>query len=326
MHVLVTGATGFLGSRLVDQLIERGMRVRALVRATSNTESLQARAVPIATASLHRGEGLADALADIDAVVHCAGGGLAPSTAALYADNVTTTRTLMSAIVRHRPDLKRLVLVSSISAHGPSPNGLPRPVSAPRKPTSEYGRCKARAEEVVLEEADKIPVTILRPPAIYGPGDRRMLPLFRAAKRGWVPLPSASRSTSLIHVDDCARALCGMVHVQHPSGRCYHVEDGTPRPMDEFIKMVGGAVGNTPRILRVPGWVLRIVGTVSGVIARMRSGAIMLTPDKVNDLIQPHWVCDAAELRKDFGWSPHVSLNDGLLETAHWYRQEGWLP
>ena len=325
MHVLVTGATGFLGNRLVDELLAADHQVRALVRATSDTQALQRRDVPCVVGSLLRGDSLAQAVSDVDAVIHCAGGGLSPYRQTLYADNVTTTQVLVSAIRQHRPQLKRLIVVSSVSAHGPSPNGLARPDEAPRSPTSEYGRCKAKAEAVVLDAAEEWPVTIVRPPAIYGPGDRRMLPLFRAAQRGWVPLPSSCKTLSLIHVDDCARALCQVLDNDTQSGRCFSVEDGTPRAMDELVQMIGGALGRSPSIVRIPRWVVRIVGALSGFIARFRKGAIMLTSDKVHDLLQPHWVCDAKGLRDEMHWMPQVVLRDGLLDTAQWYKEQRWI-
>jgi len=325
MLVLVTGATGFLGSRLVDELMADNHQVRALVRETSNIEALNNRDIPCITGSLQRGDGLAEALAGVDAVIHCAGGGLSPNRHTLYADNVTTTQVLVSAIRQHRPQLKRLIVVSSVSAHGPSPNGLARADDAPSRPTSEYGRCKAKAEELVLAAAEEWPVTVIRPPAIYGPGDRRMLPLFRAAQRGWVPLPSTSKTLSLIHVDDCVRALCNILEHDKSTGQCFSVEDGTPRAMDELVQMIGGTLGRTPSILRLPGWLMRIAGIISGFFARFRKGAIMLTSDKVNDLMQPHWVCDAKRLREQMHWAPRVALRDGLLDTARWYKERRWI-
>ena len=326
MRVLVTGAAGFLGVALIDRLKRDGADPIAMVRASSRTSALEQRGVPTRVADLTSGEGVAAAVADVDAVVHAAGGGHVLDVASIHANNTGTTRTLLEAIATSNPNLKRFVLVSSLAAHGPSPDGAPRDPGSPPTPITHYGRAKAAAEAVTLDHKERFPVTIVRPPSVYGPGDWRMLPLYRAAARGWIPLPGPSRSASMIHVRDCVAALSAAATTPHPSGRIYFVEDGTPQATDAMARRIGRAVGrDRVRVVRIPAAVLRIVGALSEGVGRLRRRPVLLHRDKVRDLLQPHWVCDAASLRADLGWRPEVTFEDGVQETAASYRAEGLL-
>ncbi len=325
MRVLVTGATGFLGNVLVDRLIADGLAPVALVRASSRTDRLEGRGVPCRVADLHSGEGVEEALRDVDAVVHAAGGGHVLDVSAIHADTTETTATLLSAVATTNPALKRFVLVSSLAAHGPSPSGRARDASESPRPITHYGRSKAAAEAAVLACADQFPVTIARPSAIYGPGDWRMAPLYRAAERGWVPLPASSRTASMVHVRDCASAISAMVSQDHASGRIYFVDDGAPLETAVMARIIGDAVGRRVRVLRVPGWALRVAGVVSEGVGRLRGRAVLFHRDKVRELLQPHWICDSTPLREELGWRPEVTFEEGALETAADYRTQGLL-
>jgi len=318
VRVLVTGATGFLGTALVDRLAADGCEPVGLVRAASRTDALDRRGVPTRVADLRSGQGLAEALGDVDAVVHAAGGGHALDVAAIHANNTGTTRTLLDAVAAG-PPLKRFVLVSSLAARGPGGASVEGTA-----PITHYGRSKAAAEALTLARKATIPVTIARPPSIYGPEDWRMLPLYRAARRGWIPLPGPSRTASMIHVRDCVSALSAMVRADHPSGRTYFVEDGVPQDTEAMARRIGAAVGRARvRVVRVPSWVLRVAGAVSEGLGRVRGKAVLLHRDKVRELLQPHWVCSAASLRDDLGWAPEVGFDAGVEETAANYLERG---
>lgn len=304
MRVLITGATGFLGTRLVARLLDAGHDVRATVRATSRTETIEGLGAECAVASLHTGEGLAESLQDVDVVVHAAGGGRDRSRATTYADNRDTTLTLLAACA-DRP-LRRFVLVSSLAALGPSRDGA---APAERAPTSHYGRAKAEAEDAVLAQAEAMPVTVLRPCAVYGPGGDAMVPVFRMAARGWLVLPGPNRGTAFVHVADCVSALMAVIEQDHPSGRVYGVTERVVRA-EELPAILGRAVGRVPRVVRIPGPALRAMG---------------LFWDKAADLAQPWWVGESAALRDDFDWSPGIPVEHGFAETMAWYREEGWI-
>jgi len=325
MRVLVTGASGVLGRAVVSRCQAAGLTVRALVRPTSDTRGLDRPDIELATATLCPPHGLADVLRDVDAVVHCAGGGRARTRGDLRVNNLDTTAHLMEAVQQYAPNLTRFVFISSLSAQGPSPTAEPPPVSAVGQPITLYGRCKAEAEALVQAQADQLPVTLIRPPAIYGPGDWRLVPMFRAARRGWVPIPASARTASLIHVDDCAAAVVAALTRDHPSGRIYTIAGGPAVSYETLVGEIGAAVGTTPAILRIPRFILWLAGLLGEVSGPFRARGSLLNLDKVRDLCQPHWVCGQSEIEADLGWKAEVTLASGLEETAIWYRDQGLL-
>jgi nucleoside-diphosphate-sugar epimerase len=327
MKVLLTGATGFLGAHVVEALLAAGHEVRALVRRSSDTTRLQARGVALSVGALDAGEGLDEALAGVEAVAHLAGGGKVRRTRDIYAGNVDTTEHLLAAVARRAPDLARFVHVSSLAAHGPSPDGRPRDPDAPPAPVTHYGRAKAQAEAAVLARRDTFPVTIIRPPAVYGPGDTRMLGLYRVIDRlGVAPLPGRDHTASLIYGPDCAAAIVAALADRRPvSGRAYFVEDGAPRAQAEIGRLIGAALGRSVRLVPVPGVALTLLGALNDGLGRLTGRAVALGRDKVRDLAQPHWICSAAPIRAELGWAPTVAFPEGAQRTARWYRERGWL-
>jgi len=319
VRVLVTGATGFLGSLLIDVLLEAGHETRALVRASSNCDVLEQKGVRVLRASLESGDGLRDALAEVDAVVHCAGGGRAKTRSDFRRNNTRTTGILLAAVLEHAPLVSRFVLVSSLAARGP---GRPGEATAP---VSEYGRSKLAAEELVLAAADKLPVTILRAPALYGPGDQRMLVLFRAVGAGLGLVPRSSKGASLLHGRDCAQALLAIVQGSHDSGRIYTVSDGSDYSAVQLIRAIALARRRRVFVLPLPGWMLRCAAVLAEAWAFVSGREVLLTRDKVADLIQPFWLCDFAAIEEELGWKPSIAPQAGLQETARWYLIQGWI-
>src|ERR1700685_710002 len=188
MRFLVTGSSGLLGGHVVELLSMRGDPVRALVRPTSNRQHLlKFPNVELFEGAIERIEGLAEAMDGIDAIVHCAGIVKARNSDEFFAVNVVGTSNVVQAARALRGKLRRFVHVSSLEAVGPSPDG--RPVSADQEnPVTAYGRSKLAAEKVVLAAKDDLPVTVLRPGAIYGPRDGEILEVFKSIQRGVLPL------------------------------------------------------------------------------------------------------------------------------------------
>ena len=325
MLVLVTGATGFLGNLTTRQLLAAGMDVRALVRATSRTEALEVLGVQIVRGSLHPPERLAEALVDVEAVIHCAGGGMARRVESFYENNRDTTVHLLEEIDRSAPRVERFLLVSSLAAQGPCREPAAPGPEVPPAPISHYGRAKLEAEAAALERRQRMCVTILRPPAIYGPADTRMLSLYRAAKRGFVPIPRPSRGSSMIFGEDCAQAMVAIVGGTPESGRVYGIEDGELLSTVERARLIGQAVGRTPWTPRVPGPVVRAIGWLSEGLARLRGREAILGRERARDLCQPWWVSDSSALREELGWRSTMEFAEGARLAADWYRANGWI-
>lgn len=326
MRVLVTGATGFLGAHLVEALVARGHGVRAVVRPTSKTEHLAAFGAEWVVASLEDGSGLLDALAGVDAVVHCAGGGQAASLEVLDAQNHGSTCQILDAMVASGRPIQRFVLVSSLAASGPSADGAARPLDAAPAPISAYGRSKVLAEAATLAHRAAFPVTILRPPGVYGPGDTRLLGLFRAASRGVLPVVGRGHTVSFVYGTDCAAAIVAILERPHATGAIYTVCDGAAHRTDHLARAVAAALSRRARLVRIPSALLPPAAAISRAVARLRGRPSILGPDKVRELRQRHWVCDHERIERELGWQPKVPLDEGLALTAAWYRQQGWLP
>jgi nucleoside-diphosphate-sugar epimerase len=323
LKVLITGATGMLGGVLVEHLLDQGHQVRALVRASSDTTALQALGVEIVVGSLHPPQGLEAALAGCDHIVHCAGGGRVQSASELIDNNARTTTALITAAEIATPRLRRFVLISSIAAQGPS-STAEGPAQTTTAPLTKYGQAKAMAESAAL--LSELPVTVLRPPVIYGPRDWRMIPLFKLIHRGWAFLPATAQTTAIVHHDDVASAITAVLQEDHPAGQILTVANPTPVTHAELIHAIAEAIGRPVRLHRIPVWVLRLLGWFGGLIGRLRPRGVLLHSDKVRELCQAHWVCGGTSLADISTWRPAISLVDGLAQTAATYRTTGSLP
>ncbi len=325
MKVLVTGATGFVGSHLIDTLLARGHDVTALVRSPARAAPLAARGVRLVTGDLAARDALRDATADQQAVIHAAAVTGAPDEATFLAANRDGTANVVEAAVR-AGSVERLVLVSSGAAGGPAAKGAPRTGHEPDRPVTMYGRSKLAAEAVLRDAA--VPWTILRPPAVYGPRDLDgFLPVFRAARRlGLAPVfGDGTQELSLVHAADLAAACLAAASAPMAVGRTYYVNHPDVVTSAELARAVGRAVGREVRVFPLPTWVARSAMAVSGRWAALTGKKTILQGDKVNEFLEPAWTGDPAAFVADTGWRPTRDLASGLAETAEWYRGAGLL-
>ncbi len=331
MRVLVTGATGFLGLHIIDELLEHGHEVRALVRSSSNLRELARRErVHVTEGDMHAPESLARAVSGIEAVIHCAGGGKVLREGDFREQNTETTANLLEAIDHAGKSIKHLVLISSIAACGPArKEEIPLTSSSAPAPRSLYGQAKLAAESLCLERRERMCVTIVRPAAIYGPGDTRFLPMIKSVQRGLLPLPPG-RAVSLVYGKDCANAVVRCLEIEHPSGRTYFVDDGQARSWAELGQHIHTELGSTAQSKRlltvaIPSSVIYLAGLLNEAKARVTGSPTMLTRDKWRDGRENYWVCASEKTREELGWAPTMNLDSGLKETIRWYRQEGWI-
>ncbi len=296
--IALTGATGFVGGRTLDLLIERGHRARALTRRPQPLRD----GVEWIEGALDRPDGLDVLVSHVDAVLHIAGVVNAPDRAAFATGNIVGTHAIIDAATRTK--VKRFIHVSSLAAREPA--------------LSDYGWSKAEAEHVV--ERSSFGWTIVRPPAVYGPGDLEMRDMFRIARLGIALLPPPGRMSAIM-VDDLARLLVTLAERGGPR-LVYEADDGHAYTHAEFGAAIGRAVGRRVLPLPLPATLLRLGARID---RRLRGSRAKLTPDRAAYLAHPDWTADPARRPPLDLWTPQVDLTRGLADTARWYREEGLL-
>jgi len=300
--VAVTGATGFVGCALREEAARRGVPLRALTRK----DQPAADGVEWVRGDLHDREAIAALVAGAEAVIHVAGVVNTPDPMGFHLGNVEGTELLIDAA--RAAEVPRFVFVSSLAAREP---GL-----------SKYGQSKRHAEEVV--QTSGLDWTIVRPPAIYGPRDREIFEMFRAARWGVLPMPPKGRA-SMIHVDDLARLLLALL----PGGpavkeRIFEPDDGRPGGWShaELARAIGAAVG---RKVFAPYLSKRLLSGAARLDRLVRGDKAKLTPDRVGYMAHPDWVSAPERAVPPEFWTPWIETREGLKATAQWYRNEGWL-
>ena len=301
LKLAVTGGTGFVGSRLIELALAAGHEVRALTRRPQAARD----GVTWVEGALDKPASLDKLVEGADAAIHVAGVINAPDAAGFEAGNVTGTAAMISA--SEQAGIKRFVHVSSLAAREPK--------------LSVYGATKAGAEALVA--ASPLPSAIVRPPAVYGPGDKEMLELFRMAKRGFVLLPPQGR-LSVIHADDLGRLLLALADPAAPKGMLVEPDDGRHRGWshEEFGQALGKALGRRVKTFSTPRTILNLCANIDRLVRR---GRAKLTADRVAYFCHPDWMVDPGRGAPEKLWRPEIATEQGLAETAKWYRRQGWL-
>ncbi|MEZ4441247.1 MAG: NAD(P)-dependent oxidoreductase [Polyangiaceae bacterium] len=323
MRVVVTGATGFLGHHLVRALLAEGHEVVAFARLESRTASLEALGITVARGSLFDAGDRQRILDGAEVVVHAAGGGMVGAREDILRANTETTRALVEAAPN---TLQHFVLISSLAAHGPSEPDRPAIESDPDRPQSAYGESKCLAEGIALAARARFRVTALRAPALYGPGEHRLLPLFRLARRGVIPMVHPEGTLSLLHGADCARAVTRAIAATEADSGVYYLAEPRRYRRSEMARLIAAAVGREARILPIPTLGIRAAGRASEVWARLSGQPSPLSRDKVRDLVGRHQACDPTRAIHAFAWQPAMAFREGAVETYRDYLARGWLP
>lgn len=322
MKTMVTGGTGFVGSHLVEALRRRGDEVVTLVRSPRKAAILEPFGVTLAPGSLEDSEALDRALEGVEVVYHVAGLTAARDAGEFHRVNVEGTTRLLGAAAA--AGVRRFVLVSSLSAAGPSPRGGLRASDDPCEPVSEYGRSKAEAEQAV--RAGAVPWVIARPPAVYGPRDAEMLKVFKIAQLGIAPVfGEGGQELSLVFGPDLAQALALLGTAPGVERHVYYPAHPEVVTSAELVRLIGQAMGRQPRLIPVPRMVASGVLAVTGTAARLAGQATLLNPDKAHEFFAPAWTCDPRPLEAATGWTASHDAASGVAETLAWYRKEGWV-
>lgn len=308
----VTGATGFVGGHVVRRFAQSGWRVRLLTRRLPVSPAFADVSVDAVIGDLDDAHALRLLTGSADAVVHIAGLIKAGSRAEFFAANEGGTRRL-AEIVALGHEKPRFVLVSSIVAREP---GL-----------SDYAESKKAGETALIANAADMPWTILRPPAVYGPGDRETLNFFRFVQRGFAVLPSANGRVSLIHASDLAAAVVHAATSFDLASSVLELDDGRPDGYGwkDLVAIAAASLGARPRCVVAPGLLLRIAAGLGAAAALVTHEPPLLTIQKIRELRHPDWVCHDTRLIAASGWRSTIGIEEGFAKTVAWYRLQGWL-
>lgn len=322
-RVLVTGANGFIGSHLCRSLLAHGFKVIAGVRNGANLENLKDVDVSYVYGDITKSETLAKLISSADVVLHNAGLVKSKSLARMIEVNTGGTEALFDACVNSE-HVKRFVFISSLSACGPS-SGKPRVEDDEPAPLTDYGRSKLNAERALLKRAAELNLQIVRPPAVYGPGDREILAFFQTVRRGIRPaIGNTGRRLNMVYVDDLAEGVARLLEHDLQSGNIYFLSESQSYTFSEVMDHIGAAVERRGISLPVPGWALKSLGAVSETAFKLVGAAPMLTLGKARELLSS-WEVSVARARADFNFAPATSFPEGARITAAWYREHGWL-
>ena len=324
----LTGGTGFVGSWVAGELLARGYAVRALVR--SEPKWLGGLAVETVRGDLADADALRHGTAGADVVVHVAGLTRARDQETLDRANVDGTVQLLDA-VRQSGGARRVLVTSSLEAMGPNavtPAGQPLPATesdVPR-PVSMYGRSKARMEAAVRAQFSDLPVTVVRPPAVYGPREADIYEMIKGASRGLFPIvgDGTARRLSLVHVRDLARGMVDLLEAPEAEGETYFLGSERGYAWQEVRSAVEAALGRRTVALPVPTALMGVAGALAEGVGGLVGTLPPLTRDKA-EAARHAWVCSIEKASRDVGFEPRVGLAEGMAETVAWYRQQGWL-
>ena len=333
-NVLVTGATGFIGRRLVRQLVSRGDNVSCLVRATSKVSEFARMNCSIICGDIvQTPESIVDAVAHVDTVYHLAASMLAIHRSDLVKANGDGTHNVFQACAAQQSP-PTIVFVSSLAAVGPNQGSQARDETLPRNPISFYGRGKAAGELSAIEYSNRLPISIVRPPIVLGGGDCHGLILFKSIDRwGWHFVPGLSDQLySVIHVDDLVAALIGVaergkrLNEESPSQGIYFASVNETYTYAGLGKLIGQALGRKrTRILRVAKPCVWGIAAIHELKGRVGGKPQFLNFDKFHEAFGGSWTCLNKKIREEVGVVPEKSMLERMIQTAVWYRTHGWL-
>ncbi len=323
---VVTGASGFVGSHLVDKLLAEGHQVKCILRKTSSRRWLEDKPVEIIDAGLFDKEVLKKVLKDADYLFHIAGVVKSKKKEGYFTGNVETTRVLLDVISEVNPTIKRIVISSSMTACGPSLKGIPSTEETVEHPITTYGRSKLAQEQLAKKYMDRLPITILRLHAVYGERDTEIYKVFQTYKMGIMTLVGFdNKRLNLIHVADTVEGMYKASLSEKTKGEIYFLASEEAYTWSHVRSAIEKAFGRYALTIRFPHFLVYTVATFAQLLSLFSSKAATFNLEKAKDFVQKDWLCDVSKAMKDFGYRQTVSLEDGMKRTIDWYKEMKWL-
>ena len=324
--VLVTGASGFIGSHLVDALLQRHCKVHCLVRRTSDLCWLDRTKVQLHYGNLTESFPLGDSLEQMDYVFHCAGLTRAKTRKDYFLANSHACQVLYEKCATHGKNLKRIVHISSLASVGPSLPDQPVDEDTPCKPLTYYGKSKLAGEKIAEQYSSSLPIIILRPPVVYGPREFNFFTFIKGISKGWnLQLGSQQRTLSLIYIADLVQAMLKSAVASSPGNNVYFITDGRLYLWDEVVETTVKLLNVRVRSIRIPDSFLGIFGLFMEFVSIYRTNAPLLDSQRTIEIRQSTWTASSSRFFGDFEFQPQFDLTNGLSETVNWNKKQGFL-
>ncbi len=326
MRACVTGGNGFIGSFLVEKLLQENWSVRCLVRRTSNLRWLNGLDIELHYGDLHDLPSLEKAVRDMDVVFHLGGVTKAMTEEDYIKGNFSATLNVVNACQKSGAAKQKLIYVSSQAAGGPSKHGEPLTEEQAIHPISAYGRSKRMAEEAVLQYSQTRPATIIRPPSVYGPRDEDFFVLFKNVKKGIIPVPGDGRQqVSIVYISDLIDGIYLATVNEKADGEIFFISDDRAVSFAQLGQIISTALHKKAIPLHIPLWLVQGLAFLSVGVSKITGKPPLLNGDKVLEMRQPGWVCSNEKAKKLLGFQPGVEVEEGMAATAEWYKKNGWL-
>ena len=331
MKILITGASGFIGSFIVEEALRRGFETWAAVRKSSSRAFLQDERIHFIELNLSSKTQLVEQLRDqqFDYVVHAAGVTKCLNKADFHRINTEGTKNLVEALLELEMPLKRFVFVSSLSVFGAIKEKMPydeiRETDTPQ-PNTAYGRSKLEAEQYLTTLGDRLPYIILRPTGVYGPREKDYFIMAKSIQQhSDFAVGYKRQDITFVYVQDVVQAVF-LALDRGENGRKYFLSDGQVYQSTTFSDLIHEELGR-PWWIRItaPVWVLRVVTFFGEYVGRMTGKVTALNNDKYNILKQRNWRCDIQPAMDELGYQPQVQLAEGVKRSIKWYKDNGWL-
>ncbi len=326
MIALITGATGFVGSHLAEALIQKGYTVRCTVRPTSDRTWLDGLAVEYVNADISDRESMNQAVKGADYIFHVGGITKAKKESVYYQVNADASRILYEVCREQVPHIRKIVHVSSLAAAGPSLPGKPRVESDPVNPLTYYGKSKLEGERYAQEYMRHLPVTVIRPPAVYGPREKDIFFYFQLITRHLNPkIGLREQYLSIVYVKDLVNALILAAESPQSAGQTYFVDDGQVYSWKQISAIIQQTVGTWTIPLFVPRWKVSLLALMAEGLAAFSKKPALLNRQKIIELKQTAWTCSSEKIRNELGFTSQYPFERGCRETYDWYKKHQWL-
>lgn len=324
--VVVTGANGFVGSHLVDLLLEREYKVRCITRKTSNLKWLEGKDVEVFDSGLLNKDGLRKAFKDADFIFHVAGVVKSKKPEGYFKGNVDVTKSLLDTAIEFKDRLKRFVIVSSQTAAGPSNNEKPINEDDEPHPITTYGRSKLAQENIAKEYMNQIPITIIRAPAVFGERDTEIFIFFRTFyKRLFTTIGFDRKLISLVHVADLVRGI--LLAAENPAGKgkTYFISSEKFYTWEEIGEITKKVMNKKPIHVKVPHSIVYFIAAIAQFFALFSNKPATLNIEKARDITRHAWICSTEKAIKELEYHQEITIDEGIRRTVSWYKEKGWL-